>query len=214
MSTYLHPTDDVVSAYRSLRSRIIEMTRLTSEADGDRPVPHCPAWRVRDLVAHLVGAPEDIIAGRLEGVAGDAWTQAQVDRHAGESMPALADAWEATVAEFDAILPLIPAPVNSQLILDTVTHEHDLCHALGLIGPRSGLAVSVAVGWVLHMAEKGSPGRAATLRASGLDDFDLLRVCTGRRSREQIAALGIDPTVIEQLTRGTPVSVPPATIDE
>ena len=214
MSDFLRPNDEVVSAYRSLRSRIIEMIRSTSEPEGDRPVPHCPAWRVRDLVAHLVGAPEDIIAGRLEGVASDAWTQAQVDRHARDSMRSLADSWEATVAEFDVILPLIPAPVNSQLILDTVTHEHDLCHALGLSGRRDGLALSVAVGWVLHMAERGSPGRASELRTSGLDDFDLLRVCTGRRSREQIEALGVDPALIEQLTRGTPVSIPPQTIDE
>lgn len=214
MSDYLKPNDQVVAAYTSLRSRLVDLMRSRPDSDGDLAVPHCPAWRVRDVVAHLVGAPEDILAGRLEGVATDAWTQAQVDRHRGESLAQLAGAWEATSAAFDGVLPMIPAPVNSQLVLDAVTHEHDLRHALGESGARDNAAVGVAIGWVLHTADHASPGLGAQLLSLGLGDFDLLRVCSGRRSREQISAFGVDVGIVERLTAGSPVSIPDSTIVE
>ncbi len=214
MSRYLRPDDEVVAAYTSLRSRVVDLVRAQPAEVVDHPVPHCPAWTVGDLLAHMVGAPEDILAGRLDGVATDAWTRAQVDRHRGESLAVLADTWVSTAEEFDVVLPMIPAPVNSQLVLDATTHEHDLRHALGLPGARDDLAVTVALGWVLHTAEEASPGLAAQLVSSGLDDFDLLRACSGRRSREQVAALGLDPDVLATLVDGSPVSVPGAAVDE
>ncbi|MFM8973809.1 MAG: maleylpyruvate isomerase N-terminal domain-containing protein [Actinomycetota bacterium] len=211
---YLRSTDEVVAAYVALRARVIALVRERPESDGDRPVPHCPAWRVRDLVAHMVGGPEDILAGRLEGVATDAWTQAQVERHRGDTLAQLADAWEATIEPFDVVLPMIPAPVNSQLVLDAVTHEHDLRHALGVPDARDGGDVVVAIGWVLHTADATAPGMAERLLASGLDDFDLLRVSSGRRSREQIEALGVEVALIEILTEGTPVTPPETSVVE
>ena len=43
-------------------------------------------WTVKDVVAHLCGACEDILAGRLEGVATDPWTEAQVARFEGADL--------------------------------------------------------------------------------------------------------------------------------
>lgn len=214
MTAYLSSDAEATSAYLAVRQRVIDLVRSRPESDGDLVVPHCPAWTVRDLLAHLVGAPEDILAGRLEGVATDAWTQAQVDRHRGETLAQLADAWEATSGGFDAVLPMIPSPVNSQLVLDAVTHEHDLRHALGAPGARDDDAVTVAIGWALHNAERVDSGLAARLLSFGLDGFDLLRVCSGRRSREQIAALGVDVAIIERLTKGSPVAVPHTSVHE
>jgi uncharacterized protein (TIGR03083 family) len=214
VSGHLRPTEEVVEAYVGLRARVIDLVRTRPEADGDLVVPHCPAWRVRDLIAHLVGVPEDILAGRLDGVATDPWTQAQVDRHRGDSLAQLVDAWEATVEAFDTVLPVIPAPVNSQLVLDAVTHEHDLRHALAAPGARRDGAVTVALGWTLHMADQSSPGLAGRLQAAGLEPFDLLRVCTGRRSLRQIAELGVDAGLVAGLLGGTPLSVPASSIPE
>ena len=121
MSDFLKTPADVAAAYAGLRARVGELVRSVPESHGDRPVPHCPVWTVRELLAHMVGVPEDILAGRLEGVASEAWTQAQVDRHRGESMAALADAWDESASGFDAVLPMIPAPVNSQVVFDAVT---------------------------------------------------------------------------------------------
>ena len=105
--SYLLPDEMVVDAYRDLRSRVIALWRATPPIDDGLPVPHCPAWSVRDVAAHLVGVPEDILAGRMDGVTTDAWTQAQVDRHRGETLSELADAWDATITAFDAVLPHI-----------------------------------------------------------------------------------------------------------
>lgn len=160
MSGYLASDARVSDAYIALRSRVVDLVRSRRDSDGDLPVPHCPAWTARDLLAHLVGAPEDILAGRLEGVATDAWTHAQVERHRGND------------------------------------------------------AVEVALGWVLHNADLASPGLAAQLLSYRLDAFDLLRVCTGRRSRAQILDLGLDVGVVELLLAKSPLSLPETAVRE
>lgn len=214
MSAFLKSTEDVVRAYVSLRTRVIDLIRSQPAPARDLPVPHCPAWTAGDVVAHMVGVSEDILAGRMEGVTTDVWTQAQVDRHRGESLAHLAGVWHDTTTAFDAVLPMIPTPVNSQLVLDAVTHEHDLRHALSVPGCRSETAVSVAVGWVLHTAEQKASGLAERLQQLGLDDFDVLRIATGRRSAEQITALGLEADLIGDLLVGSPLSIPEATIPE
>lgn len=214
MSDFLGSTSQVVSAYVALRRRVIDLVRNQPASARDLPVPHCPAWTAGDVLAHMVGVNEDILAGRMEGVTTEAWTQAQVDRHRGETLAHLADVWTDTSEAFDAVLPMIPAPVNSQLVLDATTHEHDLRHVLGVPGGRDEDAVSVAVGWILHTAEQKSPGLAEHLQGSGLENFALLRVATGRRSREQIAELALDPDLIETLLMGTPLTLPVTSISE
>ena len=212
---HLKSTDEVVAAYVALRERVIALVRDQPAEARDLSVSHCPAWTVGDVLAHMVGVNEDILAGRMEGVTTEAWTQAQVDRHRGETLAQLVDAWKDTIPAFDAVLPMIPAPVNSQLVLDAVTHEHDLRHALGLPGGRNETAVAVAVGWVLHTAEQKSPGLAERLQRSlGANAFDLLRVATGRRSTAQITDLGMDAVLVEELLAGTPLSIPEAPVQE
>ena len=44
------------------------------------------------------------------------------------------------------MLSLIPSPVNSQLIFDAATHEHDLRHALGEPGARDDLVATLVAG--------------------------------------------------------------------
>jgi len=211
--TYLLPDAVVVDAYRELRTRMIALLRETPAHLGVTPVPHCPAWSVHDVAAHLVGVPEDILAGRMEGVTTVAWTQAQVDRHLDQSLADLADVWEHHIESFDAVLPHIPAPVNSQLVMDAVTHEHDIRHALGAPGARDSSAVRVGLGWLLDAAGDES-GLSTRLRGSGLDDFDLLRVLSGRRSPEQIARLGLDADAVLPLFIGKPLTPPDVSIEE
>ncbi len=214
MSRFLLPTPQVVVAYQELRSRVVELLRSVPESEGDRAVPHCPAWTVRDLVAHMVGIPEDILAGRMEGVTTDAWTHAQVERHRGESLHELASSFESSREQFDSVLPMIPAPTNSQLVMDAVTHEHDLRHALGRPGARDSSAVAVGVGWLLDMAERNAPGLASVLSAPGTDRFEVMRTMSGRRSPEQIARMGFDEGQILSLLIGTPLKPPAVSIEE
>lgn len=204
---------EAVDAYIALRRRVIDLIRSVPDEDSVRVVPSCPAWSTSALVAHMMGVNEDILAGRMEGVTTDAWTQAQVDRHTGESLRQLADGWEAIAADFDAVLPHIPAPVNSQLVMDAVTHEHDLRHALGSSDARDTDAVHVALGWLFDMAETKQSGLGQQLSESGVAPFQLLRSLTGRRSMDQIAELGLPASTIERILNGTPMKPPAVAIE-
>lgn len=204
---------EAVDAYIALRRRVIDLIRSVPDEDSVRVVPSCPAWSTSALVAHMMGVNEDILAGRMEGVTTDAWTQAQVDRHTGESLRQLADGWESIAADFDAVLPHIPAPVNSQLVMDAVTHEHDLRHALGSSDARDTDAVHVALGWLLDMAETKQPGLGHRLSESGVAPFQLLRSLTGRRSMDQIAELGLPAALFEKMLHGSPLNPPAVAIE-
>ena len=204
---------EAVDAYIALRRRVIDLIRSVPDEDSVRVVPSCPAWTTSALVAHMMGVNEDILAGRMEGVTTDAWTQAQVDRHTGESLRQLADGWESIAADFDAVLPHIPAPVNSQLVMDAVTHEHDLRHALGSTDGRESDAVSVALGWVLDMAETRQPGLGRRLAESGVSQFQLLRSLTGRRTMGQMDALGLPGESIATLLAGSPLKPPTVVVE-
>lgn len=204
---------EAVDAYIALRRRVIDLIRSVPDEDSVRVVPSCPAWTTSALVAHMMGVNEDILAGRMEGVTTDAWTQAQVDRHTGESLRQLADGWESIAADFDAVLPHIPAPVNSQLVMDAVTHEHDLRHALGSTDGRESDAVSVALGWVLDMAETRQPGLGRRLAESGVSQFQLLRSLTGRRTMGQMDELGLPGESIATLLAGSPLKPPTVVVE-
>ena len=214
MEMFLKPAEEVVAAYVGLRIRTIELIRSCDQSVGDLPVPHCPTWSIRQLAAHMVGVPEDILAGRLDGVTTEAWTQEQVDRHRNDSLLDLATIWENMGAIFDPVLAGIPAPVNSQVVFDVATHEHDLRCALGIPGARDAASVAVSTGWILDAAERREQGSANRLRNFGLDNFTLMRVFTGRRSRHQVEALGIDAGYIENWLSTTPFSMAAVDIDE
>ena len=54
--------------YEEARQRIVEVIREATSSDdaaAARPVPACPGWRVRDVLAHLCGNCTDIAAGNI-----------------------------------------------------------------------------------------------------------------------------------------------------
>ena len=211
--TFLQSDAEVVRAYLEFRTRVVGLIREIPESQASLSVPLCPDWEVSGLISHIVGVPEDILAGRMEGVTTEAWTQAQVDRHEGESLSQLADALLATGTEFDVLLPHIPSPINSQMMMDAVTHEHYLRHAIGRAGAQDSLAVNIALGWLLNMVEGKAPGRAQELIDSGVSRFELMRSLTGRRSIEQMKQLGLDGEQVTLLLQGTPLRVPTTAIE-
>ena len=210
---FLQSDAEVVLAYLEFRHRVVSLIREIPESQATLSVPLCPDWEVSSVISHMVGVPEDILAGRMEGVTTDAWTQAQVDRHEGESLPQLADALLATAVEFDVVLPHIPSPTNSQMVMDAVTHEHDLRHAIGRAGAQDSLAVNVALGWLLNMVEAKAPGLAQVLLDSEVSHYELMRSLTGRRSVEQMKQIGVDGEQIKLLLQGTPLRVPMTAIE-
>ncbi len=210
---FLLPDPEVVQAYLEFRDRIVSLIREIPESQASLSVPLCPNWEVSSLISHIIGIPEDILAGRMEGVATDAWTQAQVDRHEGESLAHLADIFLSTAAEFDVVLPHIPSPVNSQLVMDAIAHEHDLRHAVGRAGAQDSAAVDVALGYLLNMVDTIAPGRAQELSDSGVSRYELMRSLSGRRSIEQMNQLELDGSQIAALLKGTPMVAPHTAVE-
>ena len=195
----------VGEAYAATRRRI----RALAQGRDDLArvsVPRCPEWSAHDVIAHVAGVVDDALNGRLDGVATDPWTAAQVERGRGRTTAELLDQWDEQAPGFEGILDAI-GPPGRQSVLDVVTHEHDLRDALGEQGDRDSDAVTTGAGFIAdairrNAAAQGLPvpgfrttdgGRwtgdsdAAVVTA---DPFELIRAATGRRSERQIRALG------------------------
>jgi hypothetical protein len=164
--------------------------------------------------SHLVGVPEDVLSGNMAGVTTEAWTQAQVDRHANDSLMSILDAWGATASTIDPMLPHFPVPVNSQFVFDACTHEHDVRAAIGQAGARDSQSVRVAVGFIRNMLSQSALPEAQELLKANIADFDFFRSMTGRRSVEQIAECGLDVSAVQAFISSMPLSIPVASIPE
>ena len=213
MPGHLVSTDQVAVSYIALRARVIDLLRSTPESSGNIVVPCTPAWTVRQLAAHLVGVPEDILAGRMEGVASDAWTQAQVERFGDLTLTELADLFEASAPQIDAILHNFPQPIISQFVMDAVTHEQDMRSALGVPGGRDSKAVEVGVGFFLNLIEVSDPPLFTELTNTSASSWDVLRSLTGRRTVEQMNASGLDGEAIALHFPGSPFTLPTEAVE-
>lgn len=204
---------DATEAYRETRSRMSALLRAIDDpAVAQRRVPTCPEWTVTDLAAHVTGVAADLVAGRLEGVGTDPWTETQVNDRKGRSLAALVDEWDEVGAALEAAF--VDAPVPDQLVFDTVTHEHDLRTAIDRPGARDHEAITIGLRfprdvWPLVAAGSGVPPLrvlAGPIEFGVGDDpdvtlelepFEALRAFTGRRSVAQLRALpwpdGVDP---------------------
>jgi uncharacterized protein (TIGR03083 family) len=207
MSQFL-PDDQVCEAYRQTRQSVLELLERTPESFATLVVPACPDWTVQQTASHLVGVPEDLLAQRMEGITSDAWTNAQVQRHAGESLEELRAALKETIAPFDAMLPAISSPSNSQLVMDALTHSIDLREALGVECEESSLPLSVAKAWLLDLIERRGPSASAAVQSAESSDLELVRALTGRRSIAQMDELGLPGNQIVAALAGTPLKPP------
>jgi uncharacterized protein (TIGR03083 family) len=220
-------------AFRGVRERVSDLLAGSSEV-AETPVPACPEWTVREVVAHMVGACEDVLAGNLEGVASEAWTDAQVARHADDELTSLLGLWAEIGPQLDEVTPLFPKPSAAQFVFDATTHEHDLRAALDQPGARGSEGVRIgaaflAGGLVRGGAADGLPplrvetedavyeigeGAAVVLRAS---PFELLRGLGGRRSMDQIAAMdwqGDPAPYLRRIAAGTTLRPPASDLIE
>jgi uncharacterized protein (TIGR03083 family) len=209
MTDNLASPEVVSAAYVELRARVVALLRLTPEEHGDLIVPACPDWSVRQLVGHFIGVPEDILTGNMDGVTTPAWTAAQVSRHEGKSLRELADSFESTGQVFDDVLPMIPEPANSQMVMDAVTHELDLRDALGDSSARDSSAVDVALRWLQFAFVTQMPaGTFNPFGIDGLSAYELLRSLTGRRTPAEMDSLGLDGAAVSDVLAGTPLAPP------
>ena len=214
MSEHLLSADQVCDAYAALRVRVTELMQSLSLEQSKAVVPHCPQWTVKDCLAHMVGVPEDVINGQMDGVETDAWTDRQVQRHTNDSVDDLLAVWETNAPVFAKILPNIPQPVLSQFMFDQTTHEHDIRTAVGQPGARDTLAVAVAEGFIRNSLVLHSDPAIAQLAAHKLTGFEFLRSLSGRRSRAQISRNGLNIETVEAFIRTMPFDIPETEVSD
>jgi uncharacterized protein (TIGR03083 family) len=177
------------------------------------PVPACPGWSVRDVVAHLTAVVEDVLAGRLTGPPSDEQTAAQVARFRDRSLSEILARWVELAPPFEEMVDgfeVWPA------VLDVATHEHDIRGALGEPGARHTVVVRVGAERLLTWLQPPIPLRVVVEDAEyrvgpardgegegeivvlTTDRFEAFRWRMGRRSRAQLANLQWtgDPTPI------------------
>lgn len=194
-----------MASYEASQRRIDDMTRSLDAEALVTVVPCCPAWTVKDLVGHLTGLLEDRRAGRTPTSGFADWTSAQVQRHRDEPMTAVLDEWRSLPVDLTDAPPSLSA-----LAFDVVTHEHDLCQALGVPGDTATDSVRVgarrsAERMTSMLTSGGAPGVVVTTEDGdelmegasapiGLHttNFEFMRLVTGRMSRAQATGLQWD----------------------
>lgn len=195
---------DYGTAYAGVRERTSALVRAATAEQLAAVAPATPEWTVKDVLGHMVGVPTDVLAGRMDGVATDAWTDAQVERYRDADLETVLAEWDEASATVEPMIPDFGV-MAGQAVLDVVTHEHDLRDALGAPGARDSDAVFIGSAWAAQwMGERaedeggrlrvetdlwshtfGDGDATTTLRTSA---FEILRAATGRRSAAQIAA--------------------------
>lgn len=136
-------------AYRTVRDSTLDLL-AEADASGDEPVPACPGWTVRDLLAHLVGLAGSWLDGTLEVYASPEWTAGHVAAWSSQDVDELEAAWRTLgdrlaeqLDDFEGVqrLPRVittitgPAPLStfpSGIVIDALLHQHDLAGALQL----------------------------------------------------------------------------------
>lgn len=163
----------IAEDYLAAQASFAELARSLTADEWAREVPCCPGWTVRDVLSHVVGLADDVLAGRIEGAASDAWTAAQVERWRTSSVGELLDRWEQQAPQ---VAPMFDAIGETRPPIDCTAHEHDVRHALGRPGGRDGAIV----------ARVAADLRDGLVVPPGLDDFELFRSRLGRRSAQQV----------------------------
>lgn len=197
--------------YARGRARLAALLAAEPELRWDRPVPACPGWTVRGVVAHLVGTVEDARAGRIAGPPPEEVTAEQVARAATVSGSELLARWDELAPPFEEA---VTAGQIWPAVLDVVSHEHDVRHALDRPGGRDEpivgaaaetLVRTLAAPWTLEVVLPGgvtlrsepAPGPTYRVRTTA---FEVLRLRLGRRSRAEVRHLAWDPIPPPDLT--------------
>jgi uncharacterized protein (TIGR03083 family) len=211
-------TEPHALAQAELRARVVELVQTFDPAVFDGPSPATPEWRMRDVLAHMVGVSDDVVSGRIEGIGSDPWTAAQVERHRGMSVAEMLDEWEEQGPRFEEMLAVTPAEITGQALFDAATHEHDLRYALGTPGARRSDAMVAGWDWLMDARSRldapairyvsevgdavaGAGAPVATVRAPF---FELFRATTGRRTQAEIESYEWEPApAVDQIIGAT-----------
>jgi uncharacterized protein (TIGR03083 family) len=118
--------------YERKRVALLALLRTLPPDVLERVVPATPAWRVRDVVAHMTGIAADLNAMRFgDDMDVDAWTAAQVDARRDLPFADVVAEWDREAPRFADGLRLLGYEVGSHFLADLLEHSADVDHALG-----------------------------------------------------------------------------------
>jgi uncharacterized protein (TIGR03083 family) len=191
---------DYGTTYRESQGRIMA---LVNNQNADLPVPACPGWTVKDVVAHLSGVLDDHRKGDLDGAPGSPWTAAQVASRRHRSLSEIG-------AEWHILGNTSPHAFQNQgnvLVADIISHEFDIKGAIGNTQHRDLLAVRSATLFFLSGVDRMfrqngiSPlrilvedkpldlGEGEPRGSVEMGWWETMRVVSGRRSADQVRSL-------------------------
>jgi uncharacterized protein (TIGR03083 family) len=195
--------------YERKRREVVALVRSLDTADLERIVPASPAWRVRDVLAHLIGITADLNAGHFGGdeMDMDAWTASQVVGRRDRTLDELVDEWDREAPRFVEGLRLLGYEIGSHFLADLLEHFADVLHALGRPTIATDEALVAALDFHLDQFhgrlataacgarvvivdgdERFDVGTGEPMASVGATRFELLRAFGGRRSRAQMRA--------------------------
>jgi uncharacterized protein (TIGR03083 family) len=197
---------DHVQAYGQARIRLAALANGLTDGQAATVVPSCPDWTVTQVYAHIAGVASALVHRRNPGPDLQAWIDGHITDRAGQSASALADEWNEVAVAFEGLIEAKPAAFAG-LLYDVIAHEHDIAHALGVVGERTGLGVECALALALPLLERdlashglgpvaidvngdrwqaGDGEPALVLHAP--TQFEALRLLGSRRSADQMRA--------------------------
>ncbi|HWV35394.1 MAG TPA: maleylpyruvate isomerase family mycothiol-dependent enzyme [Thermomicrobiales bacterium] len=189
------------TAYLEAQARI---RTLVNNQNADVPVPGCPGWTVKDVVAHLTGVFDDIQRGNLERAATEEWSAGHIAARREKSLTEIGAEWHLLAHTHPYVFI---GDYSETMYVDLICHEFDIRGAIGNKEARylpdirtAALFFLTAVDRDFH--EQGVPALRVQVEDKYFDIgdgepqgqvtlrwFELFRVLSGRRSRAQVAAL-------------------------
>ncbi|CAB4534336.1 unannotated protein [freshwater metagenome] len=202
---------NLIERYRLNRQSFQLLGRSLNQDQENCVVAATPEWTIRDVFAHMAGVADDVLSGRLEGVATDPWTAVQVEARQGNSLSELVTEWESTAPLLEELLMPMADQVDPRLVIDLWSHEQDVRGTSGTPGGDHGETLDwivevVVSGWttrlersdldplrieVMASSDESSDQRAKALPTTSegllrIAPYEVARVAVGRRSIQQI----------------------------
>jgi uncharacterized protein (TIGR03083 family) len=200
---------DVADVYDTTRSHLFDLAATLDDAQAQVEVPATPGWTIKDSYAHLAGLCADILDDRMEGAGTPAANARQIAERADKTLTEIVAEWAERSPDIDAWIADREDPPMF-LAYDAWTHEQDVLGALGEHGERSDERVQDLAAAALaafndrFLAESAPPlrvvgdevettlGEGEATVTLNIDDYELMRMLFGRRSRQQIEAADWD----------------------
>ncbi len=201
---------DTGEVYERVRQSFLAVVADLTAEQWATMVPATPAWSIHDAVSHVVGIAAGLNALEFpesDDVGGERWARHQVEARRGHTFAELRSEWDREAPTFEAGLRDFGYEFGSHFVADLHAHYHDVRRALRLAPDRDPAAVRVALDHYLLFVHESLIERDwgsieivadGVIRAVGVgptrarvtaDEFDLLRSCSARRTRREVAAL-------------------------